>query len=155
MKKFNDSNICCYIAAGAFNEQQTIDRNSIRDTLIKMKINYISPLEEENCDLTSSIDTQIKVFKNNINSINNCTFLIASTTGKDMGTCFECGYAFSKNIPIIYFFPYEYPFNLMLARSGITVVKSISDLENILLKLKENNFDFKNIDLQIFNGIIE
>lgn len=154
MKKFNNSNICCYIAAGAFNEQQTKDRNSVRNILADLKINYISPLEEENCDAQSSIDVQEKVFKNNIESINSCSFLIASTTGKDMGTCFECGYAYSKNIPIIYFFPYDYPFNLMLARSGICVVKSESELRNLLTTLIDNNFDFSKT-YNVFNGIIE
>lgn len=153
MKVFNNDRNSCYIAAGAFNDDQTRDRNAVRDILIKLQINYFSPLEEENCDANADDLTKEKVFENDIKSINTCTFMIASTTGKDMGTCFECGYAYSNNIPIIYYFPYNFPFNLMLAQSGYAVAKSEKELEDILIELKNNNFDFSN--RKAFKGIIE
>ena len=55
--------------------------------------------------------------------------MFAVTNGKDMGTLFECGYAFANKIPLIYFAEgLDGQFNLMLARSAVAVFTDIKDV---------------------------
>ena len=69
------------------------------------------------------------VFAKNMSSIDNCSLIVASTVGKDMGTLFECGYAHSKGKSIVYYAPgLEGQFNLMLAKSAHRVCTSYDEL---------------------------
>ena len=61
--------------------------------------------------------------------------MVVNTRDKDIGTIWEAGYAFANNVPIVYFcagLPEGAKFNLMLARSGIKVCTSFSQLEDYL-----------------------
>lgn len=72
------------------------------------------------------------IFKENIKHLNNSSLVVASTVGKDMGTMWECGYAYAKNIPIVYYTPGIDKPNLMLGKSGI-ICKTKKELMEYLL----------------------
>ena len=45
----------------------------------------------------------VDTFKGNVDNIDMADFVLAIYDGKDTGTMFECGYAYAKNIPVMYF----------------------------------------------------
>lgn len=109
-----------YIAAGWFSPEQRERLDEILHECKMADIEVYSPkdelLFEEGKDLSPA-----KVFDANVNNIKECDFVIASTEGKDMGTLFECGYAYKCNKPIVYYFVSKGKFNLMLAESATAV----------------------------------
>jgi len=68
--------------------------------------------------------------------IDECDIVIASTEGKDMGTLFECGYAFAKNKPVVYYAPNIHKFNLMLAKSA----RAVALTPDSLFRMAKNDF---------------
>ena len=79
-----------------------------------------------------------KVFEVNIDKLNDCDIVIASTVDKDMGTIFECGYAYSRGKQILYYSPGIAKPNLMLGMSGL-VFNDIAKLELYLQTGKYEN----------------
>ena len=70
-------------------------------------------------------------------------FLIVNTRDKDIGTIWEAGYAYAKNVPIVYFcqgLPEGAKFNLMLARSGIKVCTTFEQLEDYLDRVHSTGY---------------
>lgn len=108
-------------------------------------LNIWSPKDECLCPPDADFNTRKKVFDADVKAIDNCDLVIASTCDKDMGTLFESGYAFAKEIPVIYYaeLPKGSAFNLMLATSAIAVATSKDELYNILSYYKDNDWNFK------------
>lgn len=119
-----------YIASGWFTDEALADVNRIIDLLKKAEMVYFSPRDE---NLAQSDDHGVKlqqIFDGNINAIKNCSFVLANTRDKDMGTLFECGFAWSKGKRILYYCEgLSGEFNLMLARSGTAVATNMNELE--------------------------
>jgi len=75
------------------------------------------------------------IFAKNMAIIDVCDYVIASTVEKDMGTLFECGYAYSKGKKIIYYSPgLKGDFNLMLAKSAHRVCTSFEELQEAAIE---------------------
>ena len=127
-----------YIAAPFFNEEQIASVEKVKACLNKHSYVYFSPKDDNSINPTASYSKQKEGFNINIEAISDSDVVVAITDGKDMGTLFECGYAFAKEIPIIYiaFSLGENPFNLMLAHSSYAVCKDIDDLSLALGKIK-------------------
>jgi nucleoside 2-deoxyribosyltransferase len=77
-----------------------------------------------------------EVFEENMRKILDCDFMLASTEGRDMGTLFECGFAYSNGIPIVYYFKGDGPFNIMLSESGHRVIRNPLELIEVLREIK-------------------
>jgi nucleoside 2-deoxyribosyltransferase len=120
-----------YIAAPFFNESQLAVVEAIKTVLDQNDIDFFSPKDES---MFKQGDDPREIIDLNCNAITNCNAVIAVTDGKDVGTMFECGYAYAHNIPVIYIWlghqPGQ-PFNLMLAASGEVVYK-ITDIPDAL-----------------------
>ena len=115
-----------YIAGGWFNLLQMSAVTDIECALIDKGHDVFSPrldnLGEDGIDWTG-------VYNKNLLMIDNCDIVIASTSGKDMGTLFECGYAAARDKKIIYYAPgLDGKFNLMLAKSAVRVCTSLKEL---------------------------
>lgn len=123
-----------YIASGWFTPDQEAARLQILRACKAADIVVYSPKDDMLYGNTEHSSTE--VFTENLIQIRKCDAMIASTVGKDMGTVFECGYAYSHKIPIIYFHRSIKPFNLMLAESAAYVAKSFIDLVSYLTTYK-------------------
>ena len=128
-----------YIAAPFFNEKQVESVEKIKDCLIMQEYDFFSPKDHNPITPNASYLIQKKGFEENVAAINGSDVMIAITDGKDMGTLFECGYAFCKKVPIIYvaFSLGNNPFNLMLAHSSYAVCKNMDEVVVALERLEE------------------
>jgi nucleoside 2-deoxyribosyltransferase len=128
-----------YIAAPFFSPTQLAIVEAIKTVLNQNDIKFFSPKDES---MFKQGDDPKDIIDLNCNAITNCDAMVAVTDGKDVGTMFECGYAYANNIPVIYVWlghqPGQ-PFNLMLAASGEVVYK-ITDIPDALTN---NYFPYK------------
>ena len=90
----------CYIGAGWFTQSQEAARKIILNELKKSGLDYYSP--KDHGIFKSGMNPE-DIFQENIKQIQSCDFMIASTEGKDMGTLFECGCAYTSKKPLVYF----------------------------------------------------
>lgn len=122
-----------YLAGPFFNEHQIEVIAGIEDLMDEFAMGYFSPRW---CGMIDDKSTDIEkraIFHKDIESIQNSRYVFAITDGKDMGTLFECGYAFANNVPIVYIaLELKGPFNLMLAKSALRVVRSMDELRKML-----------------------
>lgn len=114
-----------YTASPFFNPEQEERLESLQALLEIYGYTYFSP-HIDGIDLKpdASQEEREKVFKENIYGISNAEQIFAVTDGRDMGTIFESGAAYSLNIPIHYFaetLPEGATFNVMLALSAKSV----------------------------------
>lgn len=146
----------CYLASGWFNEAEEKARQEILKVLNDNGVSYFSPKDEVEVKPNATQEEQKAAFKADVEFIEGCDFIIASTVGKDLGSIFEIGYAYAKGVPIITYFPNDknLPVNLMLAQSSVAVATSAEQLNDIVAKLVENRFDFDKIR-ETFEGAVE
>lgn len=97
-------------------------------------------------------DHMTQVLLNNCYAIDDADLVVAITDYKDMGTLWECGYAYARKKPIIYYCETlgDKPFNLMLAKTG-RVARDVEELETLLADLA--SYEFKAI--HSFDGLVE
>jgi nucleoside 2-deoxyribosyltransferase len=106
----------------------------------------IEEIKDENL-YTPGDDPKATVLAN-CQAITYCDYMIAVTDGKDVGTMFECGYAFSKGVPILYLWlgrEDDQKFNVMLAGSG-EVCHSYTGLATQVRFRKEHGMFIKVVD---------
>jgi len=117
-----------YVAGGWFDDRQLSSLKEIENLALELDSNSFCPrlhnLGSTDCDWDS-------IFQTNIDKLNKSKLVIASTVNKDMGTIWECGYAYAKGISVIYYAPGILKPNLMLGKSG-KVFSSILDLKDYL-----------------------
>ncbi len=126
-----------YIASGWFSEDQEVARLKIINSATTANFEIYSPKDEDLFSDKHHRHTSHQVFNKNLFEIKVSKLVIASTVGKDMGTLFECGYAFAFGVPIVYFYPHTGKFNLMLAESAHAVFKESHKLTEYLCKTEE------------------
>jgi nucleoside 2-deoxyribosyltransferase len=144
----------CYIASGWFNAAWEQEVDDIKEVLDNLGLSYYSPKDENLCGPNATPEEQESAFKENIDNLHHCDWLLCNTRNKDMGTIFEAGYYHSLGKPIVYFcagLPANAPFNLMLSRSGLTVITSIEALGTYLRDCKESGGLLE----RRYSGIIE
>lgn len=126
-----------YLASGWFNPVQA-DELSTLEALFDNRSDHFelaSPRRIFVCPPNAPKSVQDETFEGNLHHIKTADFLVVNTRDKDIGTIWEAGYAFANDVPIVYFcagLPEGAKFNLMLARSGIKVCTSFSQLEDYL-----------------------
>ena len=139
-----------YLAAGFFSLEQEASRQCVIQELKRSEFDFYSP-KEDGLYVPGETPPQ-DVFDENIRQIDACDFVVASTAGKDLGTLFECGYAYATGKPIVYFWHNGYgKFNLMLSQSGIAVATTPSHLRDILTEIKSTG----KLEHTAFKGEIE
>ena len=142
-----------YFAGGWFTPAQEEEHTRIGKFLESYKdFEIFNPRYAGNLNTGKETEHTNQVLLNNCNAIDNADLIIAITDYKDMGTLWECGYAYAKKKPIIYYCETlgDKPFNLMLAKTG-NVAKNITDLNKLLKSDKINIFK----QIYSFDGLIE
>lgn len=139
-----------YTAYGWFSPNMIVAADDIDDVIneLSLRKNTFMPRHDTAKYFGENGPDWDGVFNANVTHINNAQLIIASTVDKDMGTIWECGYAASKGVPIIYYNPFmesREQFNLMLAKSGLGVCVNKEELRDFL----------KNLTKYSFNGDIE
>jgi nucleoside 2-deoxyribosyltransferase len=127
-----------YLAGGWFSENMLKAITEMEEVLDSLPIAYFNPRKANLAECDDNITKLDYIFKKNVEEIDNCNLVIASTVDKDMGTIWETGYAYAKNKPIIYYNPFmesREKFNLMLARSGLGICINKSELFDFLNNL--------------------
>ncbi len=129
-----------YIASGWFSREQVQVLKQIENTVALTAHAVYNPRKESIYKPAEGNHTGI--VEQNISALREATVVVASTEGKDMGTLFECGYAAAIGVPIIYYYPHDSEFNIMLAATGM-VVKTPEELLDALQDLSKyevNNY---------------
>ena len=111
-----------YLAGPFFNEEQIERIGYIEDLLDKLGFDIFSPRQASRIKPGCSQEDMIKTFEGNTFNIDNADFVLAVLDGNDTGTMFECGYAYAKKVPVLYFNetrPADKGPNLMLAMSTL------------------------------------
>lgn len=123
-----------YIAAPFFNPDQVTRVELVKAILETKGLTYFSPKDDSAVEDINDPENRKKVFALNHNSISASKGVIAITDGKDPGTIWEAGFAYSENIPVIYiaFTLGNAPFNLMLAESGIAACRNVEELKKAI-----------------------
>lgn len=131
-----DPKLKCYFASPFFNEEQVEREEALKAILREKRVNVFSPKEACLINPKSSKEQIQRVFEDNLHNINTCDFVFAVTDGKDVGTIWECGYAYAKGKPIIYFCETlgNGKFNMMLGKSGISVIQSRETLKKVTIE---------------------
>ena len=125
-----------YLASGWFSPAAAEELTHLENIFDQRKwVDLASPRRIFVCPPDAPKETQDATFTGNLHHIETADFLIVNTRDKDIGTIWEAGYAYAKDVPIVYFcagLPSGAKFNLMLARSGIKVCTSFAELEDYL-----------------------
>ena len=121
-----------YIAAPFFNPDQITRVELVKSLLENKGLTYFSPKDDSAVENINDPENRKRVFALNHESISASKGVIAITDGKDPGTIWEAGYAYAKNIPVIYVaftLGKEGQFNLMLAESGKAACRTVDELK--------------------------
>lgn len=134
-----------YLASPFFNEEQIERVNFVNSKLRELGFKVWSPSHDGKIvGKFEEFKTRKRIFDLNCINIRRSKYVFAITDGKDIGTIWECGYAYAKKVPIVYFAEtLNGPFNLMLAQSGIKVITKREGINSTIL-VNQN-----------FNGAIE
>jgi nucleoside 2-deoxyribosyltransferase len=150
-----------YLAGGWFTPAQERTLNYLEEALSRYPNKFVvfSPRKATLILPGTQVTDEVrkKVFSKNLEEIEGCDLIIASTEDKDMGTLFECGYGYAKGKPIIYvnFSIGNKPFNLMLQESGIAVAKDRETFEKVLDILVNRGLDLEKLGEYRDRGITE
>ena len=158
-KDFHRYNIYC--AAGWFTSSQVNTYDKVHEILDEYKdvFNVYYPKEQFQLKTGTKTRSDIrkKVFNDNIRAINKSDLIVCSTEGKDMGSIFEAGCAYTLSKPIIYvcFSLGNKPLNLMLQETSLAVATNPHTLEQILHLLKEEGIDSPKFKKYLHQGLTE
>lgn len=134
----------CYLAGGWFSPAQKSALDRVEGFLQtyedKKLISVFSPRRDNDFNKIKGPRTtqdRMKCFRDDIEAIDKCDFMICSAVEYDSGTMVELGYAYAKGIPIIYYNDnpedHKRVRNLMLVgMCNNYYAKSLYDLEYIL-----------------------
>lgn len=112
-----------YFASPFFNNEQVEREERLKEKLRKLGFSVFSPKESCHLSPITALSVQEQVFVNNCQMILRSKAVFAITDGKDVGTIWECGFAYGFSKPIVYYAETlgDNMFNLMLAQSGSMV----------------------------------
>lgn len=151
-----------YIASPFFNEEQLANVKKVESFLSSNNISYYSPrssgINFQNCSAEEREILSSKVFKENVDNINDALFVLACIDDRDTGTSWEIGYAFSAGKTIVTFSGKGYGVNVMLAKSTSL---HLDNLGKVGIFLKGFGFSDKNKDqswldesIETFKGLV-
>ena len=127
-----------YIAGPLFSEAQREFLEKIDSICGKLKFKTFLPHRDAGiCDGKN----EDEVFKRDLEALDKCSLVVANITlsEADAGTCWEIGYSYAKNIPIMGLIDDirfdKTNFDLMLNKS-VKIVRNLKELEDELSKVK-------------------
>lgn len=123
-----------YLAAPWFSPPQEEIHNEVLATLDRSEHNIFAPRRELEVKPNDNQAIQKQAFAGNCRELERSNLVVAVTDYKDIGTLWECGYAYRCNTPILYYASTlgDRPFNLMLAQSGFGVVRNVEELWRVV-----------------------
>jgi len=123
-----------YLAAPWFSPEQEIIHNKVLRALDSTDHKTFAPRRELVVQPDDPEIIRRRAFSGNLEAIERSELIVAITDYKDIGTIWEAGYAYRCIKPILYYAETlgDRPFNLMLAQSGIGVVRDTVELLDIL-----------------------
>lgn len=132
--KFKPTKI--YLAAGWFTPNQARREETLRN-IIKSHSEYVGFFPREKPLEENVFDEKVRkaIFDLDCKEIDNADCVIAITNEKDMGTLFECGYAYKAGKPVFYIFEtdeIDAKFNIMLAESAVRCFTSFKQIDEAL-----------------------
>ena len=142
-----------YFAGPWFSAEQDERHNRIYELIKRLnKFDIFNPKLSSNITNQQDCDLFSIILKTNIDNIVDADLIVAITDGKDMGTIWETGFAYANKKPIVYYCETigTKPFNLMLAKTGLTA-KSENELIDILQR--DNIFNWQ--ESYTYQGVIE
>lgn len=144
-----------YYAAPWFSIEQADIHARVHAVLTASRHRVFSPKHEIEVHPNDTQERRRFAFTKNLTHICDSDFLVAVTDYKDVGTIFECGYAIRAGKSIIYYAETlgNNRFNLMLAESATTVVRSTTELARLLYSI-ESQRDLENARTE-FEGAVE
>lgn len=129
-----------YIGAPFFTPKQLKLVQDIENVLKRNRILYYSPRSEGvliNLTEKERAKEKQRIYKTNIDNIDDCSMMIAVIDDRDIGTIWEMGYATSAGKPIISLSNQDYGLNVMLAES---VQAHVKNLEEMLLAIYDPSY---------------
>jgi nucleoside 2-deoxyribosyltransferase len=130
-----------YLAAPFFNAEQLETVEKLESIINESGWKLFSPRLGDNSLVMNAVyarkelpsdDLRLKVFTDNVVSIDHSDLMLAVVDDKDTGVMFEMGYAFRAHVPIVTFTSRDYGVNLMLAHSVIGHVKTFDAVAHVL-----------------------
>lgn len=124
-----------YLAGPFFNAAQKEVIFEIEKIIKAVGLRCYSPMRDTGVFTPGSALEPSKIFKANVEHLQGVDLVVAVTDGKDVGTIFECGFAFALGVPIVYVWLSGKPedkFNIMLAESGFAVARTLDELADCL-----------------------
>ena len=140
-----------YLAGPFFNEQQINMQEKIEDYMALRGKHCFSPrLDAGVLGENPTLEDMNRVFRADLDAINQCKALFANVSFRDTGTSVEIGYALSRDIPVILFWNEHIhdskTVNLMIASAcGGKYIANWTQLSDYLDTgvLPENDLKFK------------
>lgn len=121
------------------------------------ELDVFSPRRETLITGDAGENERKQAFDANMAFIHASDFMVAIVDDSDKGTLFECGAAYTDNVPILYYSEHAHdkPFNLMLAEScaELGYVTNIDDLKKRIDEILEKGLE--NMNIGKFKGIVE
>lgn len=118
-----------YLASGWFSPEQMKACKDVEESLSFLNDSNFFP---RSMNLGTDGCSWNEIFSENIYHLDECDVVVASTVGKDMGTLWECGYAYAKGKRIVYYTPGIKKPNLMLGLSG-QIATTIEEMKQCVL----------------------
>jgi nucleoside 2-deoxyribosyltransferase len=145
-----------YLAGPWFYGDQPEKLSKVESCLDSFKeLDVYSPRREIQVKPDSTQAERRVTFLADVKHVNEADFIVALVDDSDKGTLFECGLAYSANVPILYYAEYAEtrPFNLMLIESCeklgyVTNIEMLKERIEELLKIgleSMNHHEFKGI----------
>lgn len=125
-----------YVAAPWWTPEMLERLENVEDCLAENNCKMYRPrIDGPDLGPNASDEDRTFAFQDNVKHIEEADFIVVITDGKDVGTIWEAGFAYGKNIPVIYFcnsLPEGATFNVMLAKSAVSVALSFDELDRII-----------------------
>lgn len=147
-----------YLAGPWFYGDQPEKLSKVEACLDSYKeLKVFSPRRETLISSNATHKDRRYAFDQNLIHIYDSDFIVAIVDDSDKGTLFECGLAYAKNIPILYYSEYAHtkPFNLMLAEScdELGYVTNIEGLKARIDEIIEKGLE--NMQSERFEGVVQ
>ncbi|RDF85435.1 nucleoside 2-deoxyribosyltransferase [Lactiplantibacillus plantarum] len=134
-----------YLAGPWFTEGQPERLAKIEKLMDELELTYYSP-RLDGIDLTPDATEADRnaVFTDNVDHLKRAKLVVAVVDGFDTGTIWETGTAYGLDIPVAYYSETlaDGTFNVMLAKSGKTVIENMTDLKAFLQDPTADDFQY-------------
>lgn len=147
-----------YLAGPWFYGDQPEKLSKVENCLDSYKeLKVFSPRRESLVKPDATHDDRKQSFMANVLNVYDADMIVALVDDSDKGTLFECGLAYAKDVPILYYSELANvkPFNLMLAESctQLGYVTSVDALKNKIDEILRVGLE--NMQSEKFEGEIE